>query len=462
MSLIILDDIIAAISTPPGNGGIGIVRLSGKGCIEKADEIFKSRTGIKLADKKSHTVTYGDITDGEEVIDEALVTVMKAPSTYTKEDIVEINCHGGNKVTSAVLDLVIKKGARLAEPGEFTKRAFLNGRIDLTQAEAVMDIIDAKTDAARKAAVNQLSGRLKEEISALREDILSSIATVEAAIDYPEHDIEEITYFDLGEDCKRFINKLETLLETSERGKIIKEGISTAIIGKPNSGKSSLLNYLLDEERAIVTDIAGTTRDTVEEFINLDGIPVKLIDTAGIRETGDIVEKIGVDKSKASAENADLCIFITDASEPLTKEDKEILDFVKDKKIIALFNKTDKGVDTDIDYVKTKVGEENCLLVSVKKGEGINILLNRIKEMFLGGDINFGGETLINNVRHKNLLYNTLESINNAVVAIDNRIPEDFVSLDLKQAYEYLGEIIGESVDEDIIDKIFSKFCLGK
>ncbi len=462
MSLIILDDIIAAVSTPPGNGGIGIVRLSGKDCILVADKIFKSKTGVKLQDKKSHTVTYGDVVDGEEKIDEALVTVMKSPSTYTKEDVVEINCHGGSGVTHTVLSLVIKNGARLAEPGEFTKRAFLNGRIDLTQAEAVMDIIDAKTDAARKAAVNQLSGRLKEEIVALREDIVSSIATIEAAIDYPEHDIEEETYFNLNEDCERFKAKIIALLETGERGKIIKEGISTAIIGKPNSGKSSLLNYLLDEERAIVTDIAGTTRDTVEEFINLDGIPVKLIDTAGIRETGDVVEKIGVDKSKASAENADLCIFITDASEPLTNEDKEILEFIKNKKIIALFNKTDKGVDTDIDYVKNIVGNENCLLVSVKTGEGINLLLNRIKDMFMGGDINFGGETLINNVRHKNLLYNTLESINNAITAIEMRIPEDFISLDLKQAYEFLGEIIGESVGEDIIDKIFTKFCLGK
>lgn len=460
--LIILDDIIAAVSTPPGNGGIGIVRLSGNGSIAAVDKIFKSKTGIKLIDKKSHTVTYGDIVDGDEKIDEAIVTVMKAPSTYTKEDIVEINCHGGSGVTTAVLNLVLKNGARLADPGEFTKRAFLNGRIDLTQAEAVMDIIDAKTEAARKTAVNQLSGRLKNEIVDLREDIVSSIATVEAAIDYPEHDIEEETYFNLGEDCERFIAKLNSLLETSERGKIIKDGISTAIIGKPNSGKSSLLNYLLDEERAIVTDIAGTTRDTVEEFINLDGISVKLIDTAGIRETGDIVEKIGVDKSKASAEGADLCIFITDASEPLTKEDMEILEFIKDKKIIALLNKTDKGLNTDVETVKNIVGEENCLFVSVKTGEGINLLLNRIKELFLGGDIVLGDEPLINNVRHKNLLYNALESIKNAVVAINNRIPEDFVSLDLKQAYEYLGEIIGESVDEDIIDKIFTKFCLGK
>lgn len=460
--LIILDDIIAAVSTPCGNGGIGIVRLSGNGSIAAADKIFKSKTGVKLADKKSHTITYGDIYDGEEKIDEALVTVMKAPSTYTKEDIVEINCHGGSGVTTAVLNLVLKNGARLADPGEFTKRAFLNGRIDLTQAEAVMDIIDAKTEAARKTAVGQLSGRLKNEIVSLREDIVSSIATVEAAIDYPEHDIEEETYFNLGEDCERFIAKLNSLIETSERGKIIRDGISTAIIGKPNSGKSSLLNFLLDEERAIVTDIAGTTRDTVEEFINLDGIPVKLIDTAGIRETGDIVEKIGVDKSKASAEGADLCIFITDASEPLTKEDIEILDFIKDKKKIALFNKTDKGVNTDVEAVKEIAGEENCIFVSVKTGEGINLLLNRIKELFLGGDIVLGDEPLINNVRHKNLLCNALESIENAVTAINNRIPEDFVSLDLKQAYEYLGEIIGESVDEDIIDKIFTKFCLGK
>lgn len=462
MGIIILDDIIAAISTPPGNGGIGIVRMSGAGCIDVAEKIFKSKSGVKLKDKKSHTVTYGDIMSGDEKIDEAIVTVMKAPATYTKEDIVEINCHGGSGVTGAVLNLVLKSGARLAEPGEFTKRAFLNGRIDLTQAEAVMDIIDAKTEAARKTAVNQLSGRLKKEIMDLREDIINSIATVEANNDYPEYDIEEETYFDLNEDCHRFLSKINALLESSERGKILKDGISTAIIGKPNSGKSSLLNYLLDEERAIVTDIAGTTRDTVEEFINLDGIPVKLIDTAGIRETGDVVEKIGVDKSKASAENADLCIFITDASEPLAVEDKEILEFVKGKKIIALFNKIDKGVKSDIDYVKNMVGEENCLLVSVKNGEGINLLLERIKDMFLGGDINFGEETLINNVRHKNLLYNTLESIMSAVNAIEMHIPEDFISLDLKQAYEYLGEIIGESIGDDVIDKIFSKFCLGK
>lgn len=462
MGIIILDDVIAAVSTPPGNGGIGIVRLSGKGSVETADKIFKSKTGVKLADKKSHTVTYGFIKDGDEVIDEVLVTVMLAPNTYTHEDVVEINCHGGSAVTFKVLETALKNGARQAEPGEFTKRAFLNGRIDLTQAEAVMDIIDAKTEAARKTAVNQLSGRLREKIMTLREEILSSIATIEAAIDYPEHDIEDVTYTDLGKDCENFKAEINSLLETGERGRIIKEGISTVIIGKPNSGKSSLLNCLLDEERAIVTDIAGTTRDTVEEFINLDGIPVKLIDTAGIRDTGDIVEKIGVDKSRACAENADLCIFITDVSEPFSKEDFDILDIVKDKKTIALFNKTDKGIKADISPVKAEVGEENCIFVSVKTGDGIDKLISRIKDMFLGGDINIGTEALINNVRHKNLLNNALESINNAYSAVKNRIPEDFISLDLKAAYEYLGEIIGESIDEDIIDKIFSKFCLGK
>ena len=462
MGIIILDDVIAAVSTPPGSGGIGIVRLSGKGCVETADKIFKSKTGVKLTDKKSHTVTYGYVCDGDEIIDEVLVTVMVAPNTYTREDVVEINCHGGSAVTMRVLETALKNGARQAEPGEFTKRAFLNGRIDLTQAEAVMDIIDAKTDAARKTAVNQLSGRLKEKITELRDDILSSIATIEAAIDYPEHDIEDITYYDLGKDCEKFAERIEKLLETGERGKIIKEGISTAIIGKPNSGKSSLLNYLLDEERAIVTDIAGTTRDTVEEFINLDGVPVKLIDTAGIRDTGDIVEKIGVDKSRACAENADLCIFITDVSEPLSEEDFDILNIVKNKKTIALFNKTDKGTEADTAEVENIVGKENCIFVSVKNGEGIDKLTERIKNMFLGGDINIGREALINNVRHKNLLNNALESINNAHSAVKNRIPEDFISLDLKAAYEYLGDIIGETVDEDIIDKIFSKFCLGK
>lgn len=353
-----LDDIIAAISTPLGSGGIGIVRMSGNGCIALADTIFQGKK--KLTEKPSHTLSYGKITDGPdgEVIDEVLVSVMKAPHTYTKEDIVEVNCHGGFLVTQRVLQALLNAGARLAEPGEFTKRGFLNGRIDLTQAEAIIDLIQSKTELSRQAAVNQLEGRLKTEVRQMRQEIIDMIASIEAVIDYPDYDIEEETYDSMEKGAKKLLARMEKLLAGADRGKILREGLQTVIVGKPNVGKSSLLNWFLEEDRAIVTDIPGTTRDTVEEYINIDGIPVKIVDTAGIRETGDVVEKMGVEKSKAYAEQADLILMMLDASRPLEAEDREILSFIDGKHSIVMLNKSDLEQKLSLEELEQFVPKE--------------------------------------------------------------------------------------------------------
>ncbi len=459
-----LDDIIAAISTPAGSGGIGIVRISGNGSIDIADKIFKSIKGIKLKDKKSHTVSYGTVYDIKtgNIIDEVLVTVMKAPNTYTKDDIVEINCHGGTVVVKKVLESILNSGARLAEPGEFTKRAFLNGRIDLSQAEAVIDVINSKTDMSRQAAVGRLEGKLKEAVNAIRDRLLDMIASIEVAIDYPEHDIEEETYNNMYKQSDEVLKDINRLLETADRGKIVQEGIETVILGKPNVGKSSLLNRFLEEDRAIVTDIPGTTRDTVEEFMNIDGIPVKIVDTAGIRETGDIVEKMGVSKSKDYAQKADLVLMMLDSSRELDNEDIEILDFIKDKKSLIILNKSDLENKLDKQKLLEYVNENDIISLSVKENEGIENLTDRIKDMFMTGDVNISDEVMIGNVRHKNSLYYAKESMEKAKITIETRMPEDFISMDLQDALRYLGEITGESVDEEIIDRIFSRFCLGK
>ncbi|MCI1999433.1 MAG: tRNA uridine-5-carboxymethylaminomethyl(34) synthesis GTPase MnmE [Clostridia bacterium] len=456
-----LDDIIAAISTPAGTGGIGIVRMSGDGCIDVADKIFESKTGIRLSDKKSHTITYGKIKaeDGS-VIDEVLVSMMKKPNTYTCEDVVEINCHGGFVSTSKVLERVLNAGARLAEGGEFTKRAFLNGRIDLSQAEAVIDIINSKTDMGRQSAVNQLEGRLGRKVKEMRSKLLDAISTIEAAIDYPEHDIEEETYAVLKEKSQSVLSEIEKLLETADMGKIVREGIKTVILGKPNVGKSSLLNFLLDEERAIVTDVPGTTRDTVEEFVNIAGVPVNIADTAGIRHTDDIVEKMGVERSFESAKMADLILLILDTSREIDDDDRKLLDFVKDKKCLILLNKTDLEPKFTADDLK--IDKKNVIEMSVRENIGTQELVERLKNMFFGGDIEIKNGLIISNSRHKNALYEATQSLKRAINTIDSGMPEDFVSMDLSQAVENLGEITGESMQEDLLNRIFERFCVGK
>ena len=461
-----LDDIIAAISTPLGSGGIGIVRMSGNGCIALADTIFQGKK--KLTEKPSHTLSYGKITDGPdgEVIDEVLVSVMKAPHTYTKEDIVEVNCHGGFLVTQRVLkkllETVLKYGARLAEPGEFTKRGFLNGRIDLTQAEAIIDLIQSKTELSRQAAVNQLEGRLKTEVRQMRQEIIDMIASIEAVIDYPDYDIEEETYDSMEKGAKKLLARMEKLLAGADRGKILREGLQTVIVGKPNVGKSSLLNWFLEEDRAIVTDIPGTTRDTVEEYINIDGIPVKIVDTAGIRETGDVVEKMGVEKSKAYAEQADLILMMLDASRPLEAEDREILSFIDGKHSIVMLNKSDLEQKLSLEELEQFVPKEQILFVSVKENTGFDALIDAIKTLFFSGQTATADDALLGNTRHKNALYQAKEAMERCLVTIGTRMPEDFISMDLQDASRALGEITGDVADEEIIDRIFTKFCLGK
>jgi len=459
-----LDDVIAAISTPVGTGGIGIVRVSGTGAIFLADKIFKSVKGVLLADKKSHTITYGHIYDPKtgNSIDEVLAMVMKSPNTYTRDDVVEFNCHGGTLVVQRTLEALLNVGARLAEPGEFTKRSFLNGRIDLSQAEAVIDLIHAKTDLSRQMAVGQLEGRLKTKVKELRSELLDMIATIEAAIDYPEHDIEEETYGLMDQKSHFLLGEIEDLLETADQGKVIREGLETVILGKPNVGKSSLLNFFLEEDRAIVTDVPGTTRDTVEESINLGGIAIKMVDTAGIRKTDDIVEQMGVEKSRAYAQKADLIWMMVDASAPMDESDFEIIEFIKDKKVLVLLNKIDLEQKVRVEELQKFVPKEDIISFSVKEGKGIEMLTKRVKELFFGGAVTVEPDYLIGNTRHRNALYQAKEALLQALVTIETRMPEDFISMDLQEANHALGEITGDSVDEEIIDRVFTKFCLGK
>lgn len=457
-----LDDIIAAISTPVGSGGIGIVRMSGTGCIALADTLFHGKK--KLSEKPTHTISYGHVCDHKtgETIDEVLVSIMRAPHTYTKEDIVEINCHGGMLVTRRVLQAVLDAGARHADAGEFTKRAFLNGRLDLTQAEAVIDLIHSKTDVSRQAAVNQLEGRLKEEVRNMRNDVIDMIASIEAVIDYPEHDVEEETYDTMEKKAVDLRDHMEKLLAGADRGKIIREGLQTVIVGKPNVGKSSLLNWFLEEERAIVTDIPGTTRDTVEEYINLDGIPMKIVDTAGIRETGDVVERMGVEKSKTYAKQADLILMMLDGSRPLDQEDKEILSFIQDMPSIVLLNKSDLEQKLSLGELEEFLPKEQILPISVKDNTGFDALISAVKDMFFKGEAAVAEDALLGNVRHKNALLRAKEAMERCLVTIETRMPEDFISMDLQEANYALGEITGDVADEEIIDRIFTKFCLGK
>ncbi len=457
-------DTIAAISTAPGEAGIGIVRMSGSEAFEIAQKIFRSSSGKPFSELRNREIHHGFIIDPKtnQKMDEVLVSKMKAPHTYTTEDIVEVNCHGGIIAVKRILELLLRNRARLAQPGEFTKRAFLNGRIDLSQAEAVIDLISAKTDKGMDVALEQLEGSLSQRIQEIREIIINMLAHMEASIDYPEYDIEEVTYDTLLKDAKKVKKKIQKLLETSDTGKILKEGLNTVIIGKPNVGKSSLLNALVKEGRAIVTDVPGTTRDIIEEYINIRGIPLKIIDTAGIRETRDVIEKIGVDKSKEFMEKADLILFLLDVSKELSKEDELLIDLVQNKRAIILFNKIDLDPKVSIENLKNRFQGKSIIEISVLKGKGLERLENEIVEMVYGGQVSIGDTGLVTNVRHKNLLENALNSITATIGTIENNLSLEFISVDLKDCWDYLGQVTGDTVSEDIIDQIFSNFCIGK
>ncbi len=455
------NDTIAAISTGLSNAGISKIRISGENAFDIIDLIYKSKSDKILSKENSHTIHYGFIKDEKDIIDEVMVLIMRGPSTYTKEDIVEIDCHGGIIVTRKILETVLKNGARLAEPGEFTKRAFLNGRIDLSQAEAVSDIINAKNEMSLRNSLNQLRGNEFSVIKELREIILRDVAFIEAALDDPEHISLEGFSDELTLHMNHVINKVERLIKDSGNGKIIKEGIKTVIIGKPNAGKSSLLNRLVGEERAIVTDIAGTTRDTLEEIINLNGITLHMIDTAGIRNTQDIIEAIGVEKAMKNALEADLILYVMDSSTDIDENDKKILGIIKEKNTIILLNKSDLNATVTKEDI-LKISDKPMILISVKENSGIEELELMIKEMFFRGEINFNEEIYITNERHLEAFHHVLESLDLVRESIKNQMPEDFYSIDLMNAYEELGKIIGENVEEDLVNMIFKEFCMGK
>ena len=457
-------DTIAAISTPPGEGGIGIVRLSGDEALEIAEKVYKLGDK-KLSDQPSHTIHYGNIyhPKTKEKIDEVMVTVMKEPKTYTREDIVEINTHGGVLVTNKVLQIVLGAGARLAEPGEFTKRAFLNGRIDLSQAEAVMDVIRAKTDSAMHNAISQLDGNLSELIREIRQDILNTLAQVEVNIDYPEYDeVEEMTSTLLKEKAVDVKAQVERILDTAQQGKILRDGLATAIIGRPNVGKSSLLNAFARQDKAIVTNVAGTTRDVIEEFVNVKGVPLRLIDTAGIRETEDEVERIGVTRSKKEIEGAELVLLVFDQSQKLTDEDFEMLRLTENKERLIILNKMDLEQKLDVDCLLEKVDPNSVISVSVTKNTGINEVENAIMDLFFEGKTGEKDATYISNIRHISLLEQAIEALNEVINGIDLGMPVDLVQIDLTRAWDALGEVTGDSVQDELITQLFSQFCLGK
>ena len=454
-------DTIAAIATAMSSSGIGIIRISGEDAVTITEKIFRMKNGKKLSEMPTHTIHYGHICDGEEVIDEVMVLLMRGPKSYTREDTVEIDCHGGVYVMRRVLETVIRYGARPAEPGEFTKRAFLNGRIDLSQAESVIDVIHAKNEFALKSSMKQLSGSVSNAIKEIRGKVLHEIAFIESALDDPEHISLDGYPEQLQGIVEEVSGKIEKLLSTSDNGKILKEGISTVIVGKPNAGKSSLLNTLLGEERAIVTDIAGTTRDVLEEQINLNGIILNIIDTAGIRDTDDIVEKIGVDKAKKYVKDADLIIYVVDSSTPLDENDFEIMELLRDKTAVVLMNKSDLQPVTTAEEVKSHL-DKTVISISAKEQVGIDTLEETIKELFFHGEVTFNDEVYITNIRHKTALQEALNSLHLVVQSIRDGMPEDFYSIDLMNAYEELGSIVGEAVEDDLVNEIFSKFCTGK
>ncbi|ABY93668.1 MAG: tRNA uridine-5-carboxymethylaminomethyl(34) synthesis GTPase MnmE [Thermoanaerobacter sp.] len=457
-------DTIAAISTFPGEAGIGIVRLSGDDALEIISKIFKPYKSKDIKKVKSHTLHYGHIVDPEteEVYDEVLVSIMEKPNTYTREDIVEINCHGGIVVTSKILELVLKQGARLAEPGEFTKRAFLNGRIDLSQAEAVIDIIRAKTMLANRYAQKQLVGYVGSKIKEMKDKIMGLLVHLLALIDFPEEDVEELERKEILETAKEIVEDIDKLIASSESGRIIREGLKTAIIGKPNVGKSSLLNALLKENRAIVTDIPGTTRDIIEEYVNVKGIPIKLIDTAGIRDTDELVEKIGVTKSKEVLAEADLILFVLDASRELTKEDYEIFDILTGKNIIFVLNKIDLPKKIDEKELKDLTKDGIIIEVSTVEKIGLEELENTIYNLVFRGDISLREDEIVINSRHKEALINAKKYMESCVEAIEGGYSEDLITIDLNAALDQLGKITGETATEDLINEIFERFCVGK
>lgn len=462
MDINMSSDTIAAIATAMSPSGIGIVRISGDEALAIIDRIYRSKNNnVRLNDCKSHTIHYGYIYDGDEVVDEVMVLLMKAPNSYTREDTVEIDCHGGVYVMKRILETVIKYGARPAEPGEFTKRAFLNGRLDLTQAESVIDVINAKNDYALKSSLNQLKGSVYEEVKKIRDEIIYQIAFIESALDDPEHISLEGYPEKLHKIVDNNVENVDKLLKSFDNGRILKEGINTVIVGKPNAGKSSLLNILVGQEIAIVTEIAGTTRDVLEEQINLNGITLNVMDTAGIRNTSDVVEKIGVDRARKYAVNADLVIYVIDASTELDENDYEIMKLLQDKKAIVLLNKSDLDTKVQPEEVK-KYLDKKVISISAKNNTGIDEFEDTIKEMFFQGEVTFNDEVYSINVRQKNSLQIVLEHLKQVNQSIEDGMAEDFFSIDLMGAYEELGKIIGESVEDDLVEEIFSKFCMGK
>lgn len=457
-----LKETIAAIATGMSGSGIGIIRISGEEAFEIIDRIFVPRkTGKKMSEVKSHTIHYGNIVYNGELIDEVLVMIMKSPNTYTRENTVEINCHGGIYVMKKVLETVLKSGARPAEPGEFTKRAFLNGRIDLSQAEAVIDLINSKNKYALKNSINLLNGKLSEKIGEIRAEVINNVAYIEAALDDPEH----ISLENFGDKLENYVDNwvksVEKLLKTVENGKLFTQGINTVILGKPNAGKSSILNILSGRERAIVTDIAGTTRDIIEEQINLGGITLNLIDTAGIRNTEDVVEGIGVNKAKQIASEADLVMYVVDSSTELDENDYEIIKLIKDLKTVVLLNKSDLNTVTTKEKIEELTGRD-VFLISAKENKGLDELSDHIVNMFTEGKIDFNDEIYISNERNKAALDNALESFRLVLSSIKAGMPEDFYTIDLLNAYEELGKVVGEAVEDDLVNEIFSKFCMGK
>ena len=456
-------DTITSISTPMGEGAIGIVRLSGPEAVEIGDKLYKGKK--KLKDVPSHTINYGHIIDPEtdEVVEEVMISVLRAPKTFTREDIIEINCHGGILTINRILELTMTHGARMAEPGEYTKRAFLNGRIDLSQAEAVMDFIRSKTDRASKVAMNQIEGRLSDLIKRQRQSILEILAQVEVNIDYPEYDdVEDATTEFLLAQSKKIKNEIDQLLETGTQGKIMREGLSTVIVCKPNVGKSSMLNNLIQDNKAIVTEVAGTTRDVLEEYVNVRGVPLRLVDTAGIRDTEDIVEKIGVERSRKALSEADLILFVLNNNESLTEEDRTLYEVIKNEDAIVIVNKTDLERQLDIEEVKTMIGDTPIIQTSMLKQEGIDELELQIRDLFFGGEVQNQDMTYVSNSRHISLLKQARQTIQDAIDAAEAGIPMDMVQIDLTRTWELLGEIIGESASDELINQLFSQFCLGK
>lgn len=457
-----MKDTIAAIATGMGNSGIGIIRISGNEAFDIASKIFVPKNKNKcIKNMPSYTAAYGNIIYEDEIYDEAIALVMKAPATYTAEDVVEFDCHGGITVLKRIFDLVIKLGARPAEPGEFTKRAFVNGRIDMSQAESVMDLIHAKNDMAAKSSLRQLQGGLKDIITDIREKLLYNIAYIESALDDPEnYSLDEFPQ-QLEKTVDNLLISVNNLIKSSNNGRIIKEGIKTVIVGRPNAGKSSVLNMLLGEERAIVTDIEGTTRDTLEELINIDGISLNMVDTAGIRDTSDTVEKIGVDKALTNIEDADLILYIVDGTSELNENDFMIMDKIKDKKTVTLLNKNDMNIIVDKMLITSKIHTE-ILEISAKEGHGKKELHDLLKKMFFDNELSYNDEIYITNLRHKNLLYETKESLEKVLESINMGMGEDFFTIDLMAAYASLGRIIGEELEDDLVNKIFAEFCMGK